>query len=217
MKRIVFAIAAVALFGTVIATGQSKIVGAYQVCEMACQTIQIRSDHTFERVLDGDLFNNQRTIGKWIALAGNRIRAVGPKPNGPPQVEEEEAPRDNFTKIVIDFAGAVLPQAELHGIANGKPFRCVTNNDGACEIPICNSFIVARAHYSGEYNVKSASSRIFRVKLSAAQMPDDVIDDVWVIENGVLYWETNGKIDRTYGLRKISKKAERMIFPTADK
>lgn len=202
------------VFGTIAAHGQSKVlVGAYQSCEIACQTIQIRSDHTFERVLDGDLFNDERTVGKWISLGGNRIRAIGPKPSGQPKVEETTTARNNFQVTVTDYVGAVLPQVELVGIADGKTFRCLTNDDGYCEIPICQSFTVVRQHYSGIYHVNNPSSRTFRVELSYEQMPNSIIDDVWVISHGSLYWEKDGKIVKDYGLRKINRSKELKIFP----
>jgi hypothetical protein len=214
MRRSLLLLVALPVFGNISAHGQSKVLaGAYQSCEMACQTIQIRPDHTFERVLDGDLFNDERTVGKWISLGGNRIRAIGPKPSGPPKVKETPAVRNNFQVVVTDFVGAVLPQVELVGIADGKTFRCLTNDDGYCETPICKSFTVIRQHYTGTYNVNSPSSRTFRVELSYEQMPNSIIDDIWVIERGILYWEKDGKIDKDYGLHKISRKKELKIFP----
>lgn len=204
----------VALFGSAGTHGQSKgFLGAYQSCEMACQTIQIRSDHTFERVLDGDLFNDERTVGKWVSLGGNRVKAIEPKPSGPPRVEETPTDRNTFQVFVTDFVGAVLPGVEIVGIADGKTFRCLTNDDGSCDIPICKSFTVIRQHYIGTYNVNNSLSRTFRVELSYEQMPNSLIDDVWVIERGILYWERDGKVDRDYGLRKISRNKERKIFP----
>lgn len=202
------------VFGTIAGHGQSKpLAGAYQSCEMACQTIQIRSDHSFERVLDGDLFNDEHTVGKWISLGGNRIRAIGPKPTGQPKVEETTTARNNFQVTVTDYVGAVLPQVELAGIVDGKTFRCLTNEDGSCEIPICKSFTVIRQHYTGTYIVNNLSSRTFRVELSYEQMPNSIIDDVWVISRGTLHWERDGKIDKDYELRKISRKKELKIFP----
>lgn len=213
IKRLLI-IAVLAFLGFVTGNTQTKaIIGAYQSCEMACQTIQIRSDHTFERVLDGDLFNDERTIGKWVYLGRNRIKATGPKPGGPPKVEENSGSGDSFQVVVTDFVRAVLPQVEIAGKAEGKPFCCVTNDDGFCEIPKSESFTVTRQHYSATYTVRNPLSRVFYVELSNDQMPNGVIDDVWVIKQGALFWERDGKVDKDYSLRKIGKKKEMNLFP----
>ena len=218
MKAIIsLLVAAFAGFGIVPATAQTKNpVGAYQACAMACETIQIRGDHTFEQVLDGDLYNNERTLGKWTSLGRNRIKAVGPKPGGPLEVQETPAARDNFQVLVTDFVGATLPRVEITGTADTNAFRCITNEAGYCEIPKCKSFTLVRQAYTGTYTVNHPRARVFQVTLSMEQMPDHVIDDVWVMERGVLYRERGGKIDRSYGLRRIDSKQERKIFSSGD-
>lgn len=200
--------------GLVSGNAQTRtIIGAYQSSEMACQTIQIRSDHTFERVLDGDLFNDERTVGKWVYLGRNRIKATGPKPGGPPKVKETSRPGDSYQIVVTDFVGAVLPQVEITGNAEGKPFHCVTNEDGFCEVPKSGSFTITRQHYSERYAVQNPLSTVFYIELSNDQMPNDVIDDVWVVKQGALFWERDGKVDEGYSLRKISKKEVMKLFP----
>ena len=218
MKKTLFFVTILAAMGVVTSSAQTTtLIGAYQSCEMACQTIQIRSDHTFERVLDGDLFNDERTLGRWVYLGNNRIKAIGPKPSGAPKVTETSGSGKTFRVVVTDFAGAVLSGAKVAGIADGKSFHCITTDNDGCEIPACDSFTITRQHYSERYTVQDPLSRDFLIELSNEQMPNDVIDDVWVIKNGVLYWERDGKID-DYGLEKISRKKELKIFgPTSPK
>ncbi len=196
----------------VLAQSQS-IFGVYKQCPFACRFIKINRDFTFEQLLDGDLFNNERTKGTWRFVGENKIKAESPRLSGEPQVKETSENRNNFLVIVVDSAGAVLPSAEVSGESNGKSFKCVTTEDGSCEIPKTENFDVAFASYRGTYKVKDVSADIFRVELTYDKL-EPIIDEVWLIKNNWLFVaDSDGKFDRNDGLEKVSSKKAKKLFP----
>jgi hypothetical protein len=204
--------------GSVLVAGQNRrIVGAFMSCEMACQAIQIRADGTFQRLLDGDLYNDQRTEGHWKALSSNRIKAWSKKPSDP-KIFEKTDNRDDFEFQVLDPAGALVPGAIISSTAGSKTISCVTTDDGVCSLPKSEVFSITVGRYkSSPHSPRNGSSRLFRIELPYELLGPDFIDDVWVIEGNQLYFERDGKIERDYSLQRMSKKKERRIFPRINK
>lgn len=182
-------------------------------CDFACQAIQIRPDHTFQRLLDGDLFNGERTDGKWESLGHNRIKAVSPRPDGTPKVIETTGEGNEFEVTVADRYGLIISNAQIRGISQGTPFNCSTGDQGSCRIPKADAFTVEYAYYAGEHTVHDRQATRFLVELSEEQVTWNVIDDVWIIRGNRLYWERDGKLEDSYSLRRLSKKDERKYFP----
>jgi hypothetical protein len=192
---------------------QSKnIYGAYLRCEFVCTAIKINPDFTFEHLLDGDLFNGKRTNGTWRFIGRNKIKAESPKPSGTPPVKEKITNRSNFLITVTDFTSAVVPTAEVSGVANGQNFKCLTDENGVCEIPKCKEFDVAFLRYRGTYKVNNSDATEFVVELTDEQMETTIIDDIWLIEGNRLYKETDGTFDKDYYLEKVNRKKERKLF-----
>ena len=196
----------------VLAQSQS-IFGVFKQCPFACRFIKINRDFTFEQLLDGDLFNNERTKGTWKFVGDNKIKAQSPRPSGEPQVKETSENRNNFLVIVVDSSSAVISNAEVSGESKGKSFKCVTTEDGSCEIPKTEKFDVAFASYRGTHKVKDVSADVFLVELTYDKL-EPIIDEVWLIENNRLFVaDSNGVFDKEYGLEKISRKKAKKLFP----
>ena len=199
--------------GTQVLSQSKNIYGAYLRCEFVCTAIKINPDFTFEHLLDGDLFNGKRTNGTWKFIGKNKIKAESPKPSGAARVKEAVADRSNFLIIVTDFTSAVVPTVEISGVANGQNFKCLTDEDGACEIPKCKEFNVTFLRYRGTHKISNSNANEFTVELSNEQMETTIIDDVWLIEGNRLFQEYEGKFNRDYYLEKVSRKKERKLFP----
>ena len=199
--------------GTQVLSQSKNIYGTYLRCGFVCTAIKINLDFTFDHLLDGDLFNGKRTKGTWKFVGENKIKAESPKPSGAPNVKEVVSSRSNSLITVKDFVGAVIPKAEISGIANGQNFKCLTDENGVCEIPKTKEFEVAVLHYRGTYKISSPNANEFRVELSYEQMETTIIDDVWLVEGNRLYQEANGTFDKDYFLEKVSRKKERKLFP----
>ncbi len=189
------------------------IYGVFKQCPFGCRFIKINRDFTFEQLLDGDLYNNQRTKGTWKLIGKNKIKAEGAKTSGEPQVKETSENRNNFFITVVDPAGAVIPNAKISGEASGKSFKCVTTEDGSCEIPKTEKFDIAFASYRGTHKVKDIRADVFRVLLMADQI-EPTIDEVWLIENNRLFVaDSDGSFDRNDGYEKLSQKRAKKLFP----
>ena len=199
--------------GTQVLSQSKNIYGAYLRCEFVCTAIKINPDFTFYHLLDGDLFNGKRTKGTWKFIGENKIKAESPKPSDAPQVKETVANRSIFSITVADFAGAVFPNVEVFGVADGQSFKCLTDENGACEIPKCKEFEIAVLRYRRIHKVSNPNATEFLVELTYEQMETTIIDDVWLIEGNRLYKEINGTFDKDYYLEKVSRKKERKLFP----
>jgi hypothetical protein len=196
------------------ALAQSKSVfGVYKHCAFTCRFLKINPDFTFEQLLDGDLFNNQRTEGKWQFIGANKIKAETSRPSGEPNVKETTENRNNFLIIVVDSSGAVVSNAEISVETSGEKFRCITSQDGSCEIPKSDKFDVAFASYRGTHKVKDAHANVFTVELTYDKL-EPIIDDVWLIENECLYVaDKNGEFRKDTWYEKVSGKRAKKIFP----
>ena len=196
------------------ASAQSEAVfGVYKYCAFACRFLKINPDFTFEQLLDGDLFNNQRTEGKWQFAGANKIKAETARPSGEPKVKESTENRNSFLVIVVDSSSAVVSNAEISGEAKGEKFRCVTSQDGGCEIPKSNKFDVAFASYRGTHKVKDTNADVFTVELTYDKL-EPIIDEVWLIENKRLYVaDKNGEFRKDIWYEKVSRKRAKKLFP----
>ena len=179
---------------------------------MACRYIKINPDHTFEELLDGDLFNSQRKTGIWSAETKTRIKARSQKPSSSLRVKEFGGLDRTFRVTVVDMAGALVSAALVSGKADGKPFECVTSGDGTCEIPKVSGFDVEWNRFKGNYVVRNPAATRYQVELTYEQM-DSVIDEVWMIKGKSLYIESDGSFDKTAPLKRVSVKRARKLFP----
>jgi len=118
-----------------------------------------------------------------------------------------------FSLFVVDFAGAVIPKAEISGESSDKNFRCVTSEDGSCEIPKCEKFDVVFASYHGTHNIQDTRANVFTVALTNDQL-EPVIDEVWLIERNRLFVaDSKGVFDQEIWPEKVSPKRTKKPFP----
>ena len=93
-------------------------------------------------------------------------------------------------------------------------FKCVTNEDGVCEIPKSQGFGLMWNRFVGNYQVKNLAANSFQVELTYEQM-DTVIDELWMIEGNHLYVDFEGTFDKSYSLSKVPANRARKLFPPA--
>jgi hypothetical protein len=195
------------------AAGQSsKIFGVYGQCPFACRYIQINSDHSFEELLTGDLFNGQRKKGTWEFIGKNKIKAESHKPSDALRVRESVENGLSYRITVADWAGAVLPHVEIAGSSGGKSFECVTDDGGSCEIPKTAGFDLRWNQFSSSYTIKDRAANRFEVELTYEQL-DHVIDEVWQIEGKRLFVESDRSVDKTGWMEKLNQQRGRKLFP----
>jgi hypothetical protein len=209
-----FAIVGLVLFTVPAGAQSSQIFGVYGQCMMACRYLKINADHTFEEVLNGDLFNGQRKKGTWHFEDKTRIRAQSQKPDAALKVNETSGSDLNFRITVVDMAGAVLPGTRVSGMLGSKLVECTTGDDGSCEISKVSQFDVQWNRFKGTHSVTSPTATRFQVNLTYEQM-DTVIDEVWMIKAGRLYIELDGRFYDTDPLTKVTARRARKLFPVS--
>ena len=194
-----------------------SIFGAYQECAMACQTIQIRGDHTLVYRLSGDLYGDQRFTGTWTWLGSQRLRILIPPDTSAPDVSESVGGGgDDFEVTVIDVAAAPSEGVTITPLNPETRVGVRTNSQGQARIPRCRGFEIRVSGYAGRYFPTNAASNRFLVSLTVDQMQHIEIDETWQVANGRLSRVgEDGVADKVWALRKLSKKQERSIFGTA--
>jgi len=186
------------------------VFGAYQLCQFACLTIQIKPDHTFVYRRDGDLFNDERSRGIWSYMADNQLRGIiAPKP---PEVHEStNTEEDRFHVKVVDEAGATLQGALVSPSGASQELTSRTNYDGVAMIPRCDEFEVK---FSGFHDVRyrpaDSRSNEFTVTIPASSL---TIDETWLMRGSRLYTaKADGSVDKHTYLRRLSLADEKKIF-----
>lgn len=204
------------LLGSALALGQtrssSKIFGAYQFCPFPCITIRINRNHTFEYVLDGDLYNNQRTRGRWEFAGKGKIKAKSyAKPLRIQVNEVKLAERAELKIQAISVNGEIISGLKVTAARGSVAFAVTTDDNGYAMIPRCTEFELEFDRRRVSYEVKSKETGSLRIVVIPDS--DPIVDDVWLIEAGMLYVvDVDGKIDRSSAYRKLSLKQERRIF-----
>ena len=211
------ALAVILLIQGAAAEPPKSIFGAYEDCPFWCRTIQIRPDGTFIHRLDGDLYNDERIVGRWTWLGEGKLRAQSPIDASPPMVREDSRPGQSlFTIAVLDEPGAVLPGVTLTPLTPDPGTRIQTDSKGVATLPACNEFEVAYLGYRGRYRPQHHDSNAFELTLSDRQLLSGAIDHVWLVQDGRLHIaDAAGVFDMTSGLSRISRTREKAIFSTA--
>ena len=129
----------VLLVSTVIAASAQKPVEKariFQWCPFHCETIRINTDFTFDYLLDGDLYNMERTSGKWEFLDDGRIKVESNKQKLLQRfVESKEANIKGVRVVAMDVAGALFAVIKVVAVTAEGTEECVTDQDGACDLP----------------------------------------------------------------------------------
>lgn len=194
----------------------SKIAGAYQWCPFPCETIKINDDFTFDYHLHGDLFNNERTKGKWKFVGANRIhlKSVVTKSKVIAGVNEAvENSGDEIRVTVADQHGAIIPGIIVSTTIGEKSFQFLTDENGGCVIPQTQSIEVSYKQISEKYLIKNTMASHILVVIDTSDEP--YVDEEFIVENQKLCkLDEHGKtFENCYG--KISKAQTRRLFPSA--
>lgn len=189
-----------------------NIAGAYQFCPFHCETIKLNEDFTFDYLLDGDLFNNQRTKGIWKFISENKIHLKSPEGKLNLKVNEHKiSGRDKISVQVLDQNGAVFSGLTIKFKFLGKERKCVTDETGFCEIPKVEKFEVKWMFSSGEYRIKNSETNDLEIIIAPTSEP--FIDDLFLIKDKELYRILDGKEVSEFGFKKLSDKITKKLFP----
>lgn len=190
----------------------SKFDGAYQWCPFPCETYKINADFTFDYLLDGDLFNNERAKGTWRFVGENKIHLQTPKRKLLGKVSEEVGDSKNKIFVqVTDETGALFAGITIKVIVNGKEYQFVTNEDGTCEILRSEQIEVNFTRYSEIYMIKTPQTTRLNIEIRSFLEP--VVDSIFLIKKKSLCKIfDDGEISGNC-YEKLNKKILKKLFP----
>lgn len=189
-----------------------KIAGAYQWCPFPCETIKLNQDFTFDYLLDGDLFNNERTKGTWKFVGENKIYLKSPERKLVYKIIEEQ--NENADKIliqVIDFNGAVFPGIPIKIKSQEREKQFVTNENGTCEIPNTDEITFDWMRFSESYKIENPKTNKLTVEIESTTEPS--VDDNFIFKDGQLFKVFEDNTISENGYKKLSKKKASKLFP----
>lgn len=192
-------------------TKPSKIVGVYQWCPFPCQTIKLNADFTFDYLLDGDLFNNERAKGIWKFVGKNKIYLKTFEKPLDIKVEEKG---ENEAKIIniqfLDQMGAVFNKTEF--VINENKY--VSDENGFCKIPKTKTLSILYRDRKTAYDIKNKTASELTVMIIDFDYPR--LDDKYVIrKNQICLIDENDKVLDCF--LKLKKATELRLFPSNSK
>ena len=190
----------------------SEIAGAYQWCPFPCETYKINTDFTFDYLLDGDLFNNERAKGTWQLIGENKIHLKTPERKIVHKVTEESGEKtDSIVIQVKDTAGALFPGITIKTTNKGKEYQLITDETGLVDIPKSNKFEIGYFRFSEVYEIKD--SKTTRLSIEINPFIEPFVDDVFLLKKDALckIFE-NGEISENC-YQKLNKKTAKKLFP----
>lgn len=213
MKIILFAIINLFLFTNIFAQNDlKKLVGAYQYCSFPCETIRLNEDFTFDYLLDGDLFNNERTKGIWKFIGKDKIYLKSPERSLVYRTLEKQT--KDFDKILIqatDMQGAALPGIIVKVNFQGQEKQFVTDENGNSEIPKVNSVEIVWTRFSEKYVLKDSHTNELNIEVDITNEP--FVDDTFILKNNQLYKVFEDNSISENGYEKLNKRRIARLFP----
>ena len=192
----------------------SKIAGAYQFCPFPCETYKINADFTFDYLLDGDLFNNERTKGTWQFVGENKIYLKTLNENRKLIYKVTEEIDESKVKIlvqILDINGAVFPGIPVKLNYKGQDYQFITDVDGECEIFKVNKIEVNYSHFLETYEIKNLQTTKLKIEMYPSTEPS--FKETFLIKKGALCKiSENEKISENC-YQKLKKKTVKKLFP----
>lgn len=150
-----------------------KLAGTYQWCPFHCETIKLNKDFTFDYLLDGDLFNNQRTKGIWKFIGENKINLKSPEKKLIYKVTEERKSNndDKISVQIINQTSAIIPGIVIKINYLGNERQYITDEDGIIEIPKIDKFEVIGLQKSAVYEIKNSKANFLTVEIELNNEP----------------------------------------------
>jgi len=211
MKYILsFVLIVLGVASTAFSQSAKQVAGAYQNCLSHCETYNIKADLKFDYLLDGDLYNNERTAGTWEFVGPNKIHLKSPKKKLIRKVEERSKKKSDSIRVTVfdpegfPFSSTVylfLPDE------NGTAYR---SENSQIVIPRTSEFTISAERSSESYKIENAEADEIDIEIEAWLPP--VIDETFTIEKGKICLLTDDG-QRGYCLRKISSKRTEELFP----
>lgn len=194
---------------------QAQVAGAYQRCPFHCESYQINKDWTFNYIIDGDLFNNQRTSGTWGFVGKDKIRLKAKTPKFIRAVSEEVShPSDRIVISARDAAGAVIRGLVIQ--TEHKSDTCTTNEDGQCSVIRSRRLGISWLSASDIYFLRNPAATLLIIDVDLPD-PELLINAVFLVKTTALckLGEQHESTDICF--TRVSKNKARKLFPSSKK
>jgi hypothetical protein len=156
------------LYNNSISQQPKDVAGTYQWCPFPCVTVRINTDFTFDYLLDGDLYNKQKSRGTWEFTGEKEIRIRTPERKLEIQVSEEkvQSVKEGIRVQTIDTHEAIWPGITIIADVNGKQHSCETDREGICDLPVVNEIKVQNEGRNVAYLMKDRGDNYLLIKIS---------------------------------------------------
>lgn len=189
----------------------SKVAGTYQWCPFECETIKINPDFTFDYLIDGDLFSNERTSGVWQFTGENKIHLKSPPAKLINNVvEKQTANSDRILIQAVDGAGGIFSGIKIKAIYTTGEKDFITDENGICEIPKTDEIEVDWTRLSEKYRIKDRSTNELNIEFLTYFPP--YLDDSFVFNENFLFKFVDNEIS-DLGFKRLKRKVSDKLFP----
>jgi adenylate kinase family enzyme len=188
-------------------------IGVYESCVLfVCEAIKLNSDQTFNYLIDGDLFNNERNRGTWKFLTDDLIKFDNPKPPSIEKAVEKIENNDEILTIVVkeNLDEARVPNAEIIYFTNNQRVKSFTNEKGIAKIPKVKNFTVSAVACLQEYTIQNSEST--KIELTIRLYDIYTFNETLkFVKDKLCNVDENQQISRCY--EKLKAKEAEKLFP----
>ena len=162
---------------------EDSIVGKYQVCSMACETIDVFSDSTFNYRFTGDLYQDQGCFGKITYLGNNRF-LTNSFEQPFPMIERTELSLNKINITVLDEENNPIISAAVYMVTGLDTLIGTTDKNGFVEfakVQVKSIFIHYITSPTLNYYPINLSSNIFIIKCKSDPNYIYITNEIWQI------------------------------------
>ncbi len=162
---------------------EENIEGKYQVCSMACETVRILPDSTFDYRFDGDLYHGEGCFGK-ITKIGENLFLANSFEQPFPMIERTELSINKINITVRDEDNNPIVSAAVYTVTGIDTLFGATDKNGFVEFPevqVKSIFVHYITSPTVNYYPIDLSSNIFNIKCKTDPDYIYVTNEVWQI------------------------------------
>ena len=162
---------------------EDSIVGKYQVCSVACETIEVFSDSTFNYRFTGDLYQDQGCLGKITSLGNNRFLANSFEQPFP-MIERTEPSLNKINTTVLDEENNPIISVAVYIVTGIDTLIGATDKNGFVEFPkvqVKSIFIQYITSPTLNYYPINLSSNVFNIKCKSDPNYIYITNEIWQI------------------------------------
>ena len=179
-----------------------NIEGKYQVCSMACETVQIFPDSTFDYRFDGDLYHGEGCFGK-ITKIGENLFLANSSVQPIPIIEDYDSTKSDIYITVKDESNDLLDGANVYIETEKDTLHFVSDHNGLVTFRntiIKNIWVNFIGVPHSVYSPKENKSNVFEIINIIDPNYVYVTNEIWYIDKDSLFFKNR---DQKFSLKKV--------------